>query len=155
LKRSYPPRSRQGVSRILEAVIAAALLLVTFSAAIMMNRSSEVKVLQESGDLDRLGYNVLSTIVESDAIDNSQSFLQVNTILQANLPSSIYYNLTIYNCTNANGVISFKPDPTYRNITNTATFFNAAEISSTSTIYTSPNGLIRKLVLELARAGQL
>ncbi len=149
------PRSRQGISRILEAVIAAAILLVTFSVAIMMTRTSQVKVLQESGDLDRLGYDVLSTVVESGSLNNAQPTLQVNTIMQANLPSAIYYNLTVYNCTNVNGLISFKPDPNYRNITNAATFLNAAEVSSTSTIYTSPDGLIRKLVLELARAGQL
>lgn len=153
---SKPPRNRQGQARILEAVIAAAILLITFSVASIMAQSSDVKILQESGDLDRLGYNVLTTIVESGAIDNNLSYLQVNTILQANLPQTIYYNLTIFNCTtNVNGIISLKADPIYKNITNTASFFNAAEISSNSLIYTSPKGQIHKLVLELARAGQL
>lgn len=151
-----PHRNRQAVSRILEAVIAAVVLLLTFSAAAVMIQSSGTRVLQEGGDLDRLGYNVLSIIVESGVVDEPQANLEISTILRTNLPPTIYYNFTVFNCIQASGIIKIQADLKYNNIVNTsnpATFTNSSQVSSTSTVYTSPNGQIRQLVLQLTRAG--
>jgi hypothetical protein len=149
-----PPRSRRGQSRILEAVIAAVVIFITFSVASFMIQANDVKVLQEGGDLDRLGYNVLSTIVESGVIDTPntpQRNIIIATALQANLPSAIYYNFTIYDCTNtANGIIQLGVET---NVKNVLSFANSTQVSSASTMYTNRNGLIRQLILVLARAG--
>ena len=141
--------NRDGQARILEAIIAAVMLLITFSVASIMIQSSDVKVAQETGDLDRLGYNVLSTIAESGVIDATQTNVSVTTELQANLPQSIYYNFTILNWNSS--LNRLQP---YLSVSNTASFANATQISSTSTMYTSPNGQIHQLVLQLARAGE-
>lgn len=146
-----PPRSRRGQSRILEAVIAAVVILIAFSVATFMIQANDVKVLQEAGDLNRLGYNVLNTIVESGIIDTPQKNIIIATTLQANLPSAIYYNFTVYNCTNtSNGIIQLKLE---MNVNNTSSFANSNEVSSTSAMYTNGNGVIRQLILMLARAG--
>lgn len=146
---TQPRKGQKGQVRILEAVIAAVILLLTFSVASIMVQSSNVKVVQEKGDLDRLGYNVLSIIAESGGIDSSQTNLTITTTLQANLPPSIYYSFTILNWSTASN--SLVP---YLTVSNTASFINATEISSTSTMYTSSNGQIRQLLLQLARAGE-
>lgn len=153
-----PQRNRQAVSRILEAIIAAVVLLLTFSAAAVMLQTSGTRELQEGGDLNRLGYNVLSIIVESGAVDKTQANLEINTILRTNLPPTIYYNFTVLNCIQTNGIVTIQADlsPKYKNIANAndpATFTNSSQVSSTSTMYTSPDGQIRELVLKLARAG--
>jgi len=154
-----PKRSRQGVSRILEAVIAAVILLATFSASAVMIQSSNIKVLQERGDLDRLAYNVLNTVIESGVIDKPQTDpTTVKNILLANLPSTIYYNFTVFNCVSTpTGMISVQPDPILNNINNLsypASFASASEISSVSTMFTSLSGQTRQLRLQLARAGE-
>ena len=152
-----PPRNRQGISRILEAVIAATILLLTFSAAAVMIQSQDVQILQEGGDLDRLGYNVLTTIIESKIIDNPQTNSNLKTIIQSNIPSTIYYKFTTFNCINQpDGTIKLEINPNHSDITNTNspdTFTNLRQISSTSTTYTSTNGQIYKLVFQLTRAG--
>jgi hypothetical protein len=147
-------KNRKGISRILEAVIASVILLMTYSAAAVMIRSADVQVIQESGDLDRLGYNVLSTIIESGAIHNPTT---LKLALQANLPPTIYFNFTILNCINdPNGAIYIQPDNNYGKITNTnddTAFVETRQVSSTSTIFTAPNGQIKQLILQLTRAG--
>jgi len=150
-----PPKSRRGQSRILEAVIAAVVIFIAFSVATFMIQANDIKVLQEGGDLDRLGYNVLNTIVESGVIDTPnapQRNIIIATALQANLPSAIYYNFTIYDCINTpNGIIQLGVET---NVNNVLSFANSNQVSSASTMYTNRNGSIRQLILVLARAGE-
>jgi len=157
-------RSRRGQSRILEAVIAAVIIFIVFSVSLYLIRASDVQVQQQRADLDRLGYNVLHTLVESGSIDQTleqytgdagwigETYLKSS--IQNALPPSMYFNLTIYKCTGSLTGAWFDPSSTHA-VTNApdGAFSQALEVSSTSLTYTSKNGNIYYLVLVLARAG--
>jgi len=157
-------KSSSGQSRILEAVIAAVIIFIVFSVSLYLIRASDVRVQQERADLDRLGYNVLHTLVESGAIDETlespaglaQPYigeLYLKQSVQNALPPSIYFNLTIYKCTGSLTGAWFESDP--HSVTNApdGAFANALEVSSTPLTYTSKSGNIYYLVLVLTRAG--
>ena len=153
-----PSKSRRGQARILEAVVAAMIIFIVFSGATFLIRSSDVKVAQEKGDLDRLGYNVLSQIVENKVLENTlerniNPSVNLTAFLQRSLPSSTFFNLAIskYNSTESWG----RFDPPKVNANNTLdqnVFTNSLEVSSTQVLYTSENGNIYSLVLVLTRA---
>jgi len=151
--------SKRAQSRILEAVIAAAIIFIVFAASLFLISVSNVRVLQERADLDRLGYNTLHRLVESGTIESTiERRLQadlVRTITQKFLPPEIYFSLKIFICLDQGSWIKLEPHPSYPLISNTPeeTFANSMETSSTSMIYTSKTGNIYQLVLVLAKAG--
>lgn len=152
------PGSRRGQSRILEAVVAAAIIFMVFSVSSFLLRASDVRVLQERGDLDRLGYNVLQRLLESGAFGeimgryDSQpelAELHLKDALQRALPKSIYFNMTIAQC---DGLTLTTLPINPRNIHGESAS-NQLEVSSTSLIYTSRDGRIYLLTLILMREG--
>jgi hypothetical protein len=153
-------KARRGQSRILEAVIAAVVIFVVFSVSIYLLQPS-VQVLNEKSDLDRLGYNVLHTLVESETIektlelDSLSAAPYLKTVIQRSLPSAIYFNLTIFNCTETviSPAIELKLLSLDINNTSADSFTKSIEVSSTNIIYTSKQGNIYYLVLMLARPG--
>jgi len=152
-------RARKGQSRILEAVIAAVIIFIVFSVSMFFIRASDVKVLQERADLDRLGYNVLHGLVESGTIEATiEKFgsgfgeVYLKTVVQSSLPSTTYFNLTIFNCVDKGSWVELKPLISVSNAS-VDSFANSLEVSSTNMIYTSKKGNIYHLVLVLARAG--
>lgn len=156
-----PQKTRRGQSRILEAVIAASIIFIVLSASMFLIRPSDVKVSQERADLDRLGYNVLHRLVESGTIEETLELYgpgfredHMRTAVQRMLPSSIYFNLTVFNCTEdkKNGLIRLEPLPSISNAP-PGLFSEPLEVSSTSIMYTSKNGNIYHLILVLARSG--
>jgi len=152
-------RSRKGQSRILEAVIAAVIIFIVFSVSLYFIRASNITVLQERADLDRLGYNTLHRLVESGTIEATiekridAAF--VKTIIEKSLPSATYFNLTIFICSDQGSWVVLEPHPSYPLISNAPedAFVKSMEVSSTNMIYTSKRGGIYQLVLILARAG--
>jgi hypothetical protein len=162
-------KARSGQSRILEAVIAAAIIFIVFSASMFLIRASDVKILQERADLDRLGYNVLHRLVESGIIEKTleswpsgSGFAEaiLKTAVQRSLPSKIYFNLEIFNCTERvsaenpeDKIVRLEPLPYDVSNAPPELFAKSLEVSSTSLIYTSKRGNIYHLVLVLARAG--
>jgi hypothetical protein len=150
-------RSGRGQSRILEAVVAAAIIFIVFSVSSYLVRASEVRVLQERADLDRLGYNVLHRLVESGAYEEIQGRaasqqeleLLLKDALQRALPTSVYFNLTIYRCEG----LELTPLPINPSNMPAESTPKTLERSSTSTIYTSRDGTIYLLILTLTREG--
>jgi hypothetical protein len=58
-----------GYAKILETIVAAAIIFIVFAASSFFVNSSQIKAVQERTDLDRLGYNVLSRLTESGVIE--------------------------------------------------------------------------------------
>jgi hypothetical protein len=149
-----------GFSRILEAVIAAVILFTVFSVATFLIQTSDVKRVQERADLDRTGYNVVTSLVESGAIESieTNSILDVTnylrTIIQGSLSPTIYFSSSISNCTE-NGPYVAMQLVEGRDVTNCPLelFVNSAEVSSTNLVYTSKSGNVYEIVLLLTRAG--
>jgi len=147
-------RARKGQSRILEAAIAAVIIFIVFSVSMFLIRTSDIRVLQERADLDRLGYNVLHRLVESGTIEEILENLNLlKTVVQQSLPSTTYFNLTVFKCTGSLAGPPFEPDPLSVSNAPSGSFANSLEVSSTNMIYTSKKGNIYHLVLVLARAG--
>jgi len=98
---------RRGQSRVMEAVLAAVIIFIVFSTSMFLMSSSRLWVLQERGDLDRLGYNLLHRLCESQVIEetvekyNRSSWLyemHLKTAIQRFLPPMTYFELTISSC---------------------------------------------------------
>lgn len=139
-----------GQARILEAVIAAILMFITFSAAFFMLFSSERVFKQEAVDLNRLAHNILHRLAESDVIDEALKDGEADagklmSAIQSLLPQNIYFNMTISGG-DLSQPISVSNAP--QNI-----FEESGEVASASIIYTSKRGLIYWLTLKLTRAG--
>jgi hypothetical protein len=145
-----------GYAKILETIVAAAIIFIVFAASSFFVNSSQIKAVQERTDLDRLGYNVLSRLTESGVIEATidkepSSNFQLKAYLQHSLPSSIFFNLII---------MKWSPDqkgweslPSLNN-TDSSSFSSSLEVSSTPMIYTSESGNTYSLVLNLANAGE-
>lgn len=154
-------RSSRGQSRILEAVIAAVIIFLVFSVAAFLIRASDVKVLQERADLDRLGYNVLSGMIESEIIEtvmengSSSTVIELKTFVQRSLPLATCFNLTVsrFEASSQTGWVDQTLVLSLSNSESTA-FIDTMEVSSTPTVYTSKSGNIYYVVLVLARAGE-
>lgn len=149
-------KCRCGQSRILEAVIGAIIIFIVFSVATFLIRASDVRVLQERGDLDRLGYNVLSRMVDSGTIESLIEIPRwdevLRTTIQKFLPSTLLYNLTIFDCVQHSDFVTLEHRTSVSNVQPDA-FLSSKEVSSTSIVYTSKRGNIYCLVLLLTRAG--
>ena len=122
-----------------------------------MLQSSDISRIQERGDLDRLGYNVLSSVIESGTIEltierEELYELELKTFIQRLLPASTLYNFSIYNYTLSENWTEKEEVITLTNM-NDETSMDFYEVSSTSTILTSRKGNIYAMILALARAG--
>lgn len=156
-------KARRGQSRILEAVIAAVIIFLVFSVSLFLVKYSDVKVLQERADLDRLGYNVLHELsearvieetIENNNLENPEG--PIKALLQQLLPFATYFNLTVYEAfDNAEGEVLVPPKVAVT-VSNAASdvFTNSLEVSSTSTVYTSRKGNIYFISLILVRGGE-
>ena len=155
-------KARNGQARILEAVIASIIIFLAFSAAFYFIYSSENIFAQETIDLNRLAHNVLHQIAESNVIEetleedpqNNQTRLEI--VLRELLLSNIYFNLTIFNCTDNPFQLYDYDNPLQPiSISNAPAevFTEPGEVASASILYTSKRGNIYYLVLELTRAG--
>ncbi|MEM1998030.1 MAG: hypothetical protein QXS05_07715 [Candidatus Bathyarchaeia archaeon] len=150
--------SRLGQVRIIEAVIAAILMFIAFTAAFFMLFSSEKFFKQETVDLNRLAYNVLHRLAESGvieiAVNEGQSAVLANA-LQSLLPQNVYYNLTIYERdSSGQGWIPVNlGGKSYVSNASGEVFERSSEVASASITYTSKNGEIYYLSLVLTRAG--
>ena len=160
-------KARNGQARILEAVIASIVIFLAFSAAFYFIYSSENIFAQETIDLNRLAHNVLHQIAESNVIEEileedpqNESAIRLEIVLRELLPSNIYFNLTIFNCTdNPFQLYDYDnplPSISISNALDDApaeVFAESGEVASASILYTSKRGNIYYLVLELTRAG--
>lgn len=129
----------KGQVRMFEAVIAAIIIFSVFSASIFLMYPSRTWVLHEMEDLDRLSYNVLHSLIETDAIEsvltenNGNAASRLKMLIEETISSSIYYNLTIFRCEDNTEIVS---------VSNVSAdeFNQLPEKSSTAAIYTSRNG---------------
>lgn len=131
----------KGQVRMFEAVIAAIIIFSVFSASIFLMYPSRTWVLHEKEDLDRLGYNVLHSLIETDAMESvltessGNAAYRLKMLIEEAISPSIYYNLTIFRCENN----LEEPIVSVSNISPNK-FGKLPEKSSTKAIYTSRSG---------------
>jgi hypothetical protein len=135
----------KGQVRMFEAVIAAIIIFSVFSASIFLMYPSRTWVLHEKEDLDRLGYNILHSLIETDAIESvltesgGNAAYKLKMLIEEIISPSIYYNLTIFKCEYNGGVVTLRSNFNVSNISPDE-FGRLPEKSSTMAIYTSRSG---------------
>ena len=132
---------------------AAVLIFVVFSTSSVLINNSQVTATQSRTDLDSMGYNVLSRIVESHTIEttvesNPVQLTELKSFVQNALPSSVFFNLTVTNRSNLNQLNTLSVANA-----DASSFANIADVSSTPMMYTSASGQIYSLILTLAETG--
>jgi hypothetical protein len=159
LSRTRPKsRANLGNTRIVETVVAAAIIMIVFAASTFFITSPQINAVQEKTDLDKLGYNVLNRLAESGTIEATienvqaprDAIIPLRAYLHNSLPISIFFNFTVMNWSpeQKNWVNLLPP------IDSGGSFSTSLEISSTPIIYTSKTGNIYYLILVLANAGE-
>ncbi|MGQ9514316.1 MAG: hypothetical protein ACUVTL_04620 [Thermoproteota archaeon] len=153
-------RSRRGQLRVIEATIAAIMIFFSFLTASYFTRSPRSWTLSRGEDLTRMGYNVLHSLAVTDVLDNTIASgkqgweQQLNFILEALLPSTVLYNLTVYKVLSKSDgwQTEYKTFNTIK-ITNTESdeaFIKSPEVVSISYLFTSRQGDAYSLVLQIS-----
>lgn len=152
-------RANAGVARILEAIVAATIIFIAFTAASFFISDSKTAVAQDRTDLDRIGYNTLSKLTESGAIEATveqtpPATIELKAFIQNSLPTSMIFNLTVTRCNQqGTGWVALGTPTSISNIADDSMSESMA-VSSTPMMYTSKSGSIYYLVLMLATPGQ-
>lgn len=146
--------SKLGQVRVIEAVVASIIMLIMFTAAFYMLFSSEKFFKQEVVDLNRLAYNVLHHLLESNVVEEAVSEegavneLKLMNVVESLIPQNVLFNLTIWEheVNRWNLIASIHNTPL-------EVFERASEIASAGVTYTSRSGKILYLNLILVRTG--
>lgn len=156
--------NRRGFSRILEVVIAAVIIFISFAVATFLVQTSDVRILQERTELDRLGYNVLNSLANSrtiEVLENDSAYenwtimdkeTYLKTTIQSYLPITVYFNLTISKYVDKAIFVQFEQFTSATNMP-VDQAKTSTEVSATEMPYTSKNGNVYCTVLLLIRAG--
>lgn len=152
-------RAKKAQARLTESLLAVGLILITFTTSIYIMSSSRLWTIYEKADLDRLGYNLLSYLLEAGVIDNLNdpgAKEELKFFVERNLPPMTFYNLTVYRCKNgSNGAIDMEVWLSISNVPeqySSDAFKASVEVSSSSALYTSKKSNIHFLILVLARS---
>jgi hypothetical protein len=173
--RSY----RRGIARLLEVIMASAILVTSLSVSYFYLVSANPISLRGQSDLNKMGYDLMETLSSQGGFDTSivnsagqpvnkywESRLQV--IMTNLMPVGIMYNLTVYEVVNSAGAPLIAPTGTsvaqlseINNVTITnaqaSSFLTAGTTAQITYLYTTaifPNGnyFILVFTLQLAAA---
>ena len=154
-------RARRGQFRILEAVISAMIIFVALAAISQFTRMPRLIMTGRSGSLRAIAFNTLYSLADTGILESTVGIgspdweRNLKIVLDTLLPSTVYYNLTVYTFNNT-------AQPTYHAIYNKGVisnsflqtaFTNTPEISTATFIYVAHNTKIYLLRLQLAEGG--
>lgn len=139
----------KGQMRIIEALLASFVILfaITFINIFAVTPSSPA---YETGDLEKIGYNVLHDLDEEKLLGrfvNNQEWANLTLALMVSLPTDVYFNLTVYDL---NGVVVNTEPISYGT---SQTFASAGFVASVTYVVTGyqANYNPRILILQLVR----
>jgi len=156
-------RDRRGQFRAVEATVAAFIIFFSFIAANYLIRNSRAWTVSRSEDLSMLGYNLLHSLdvtgVLNGTVSSGRSGWErgLDFAIETFLPSTAYYNLTVYkadlNEVTTSGVADLEPWNSLK-ITNTDpdTFARSPEVISIQYLFTSSKGEVFLLVLQISES---
>lgn len=150
----------RGQMRVVEALLASGIIAAAMIAMMNLTRTPDPYSTKSRNELTRYCYDLLMNLAEEEVFDkvifNSTGVQPrweglMKNVLNALLPASILYNMTVYNMTWAGDV--FRPVPLGVNITNVSPYeFRLAEMATGADItYTTRSRWVLKIHLELAR----
>jgi hypothetical protein len=170
-------RKRRGFSLMIEAVFVSLLVVLSFAISYYFLTPSNPRLFRSQADMSQYAYNVLTVISSSGGFDYSIVFMkggvpvlasnweqQVKDTLVSSLPPSMIFNLTVYDSPPATSKIGIPsplrlancnpctPKPLVVPITNAAplAFLRAAQVTSITFIYTTPQLVVLDFNLQVA-----
>lgn len=164
----------KGISRIIESVVAALLILAAFSISSYLTLPPNTPHQRSSEDLTKFGYNLLSSLAVNDGFDklifDSNGNLkegweqQLKVVINSLIPQNIIFNITVYNATlNELGFVELKElnTKTISNAVdesdkaNEAVFLKAGENAQVSYVYTTKWMKVIVVEMKLALLGSV
>jgi len=175
-------RNRRGIARLVEVIMASALLVASLSVSYFYLVAANPITLRGQSDLDRIGYDLLGTLSSQGGFDTSivnsagapVAYFEngLTVTLGSVLPVGILFNLTVYEAVNSTGapltvatglstaqllVLNSVSDPAGGLITNaqSSAFLHAGVTAQITYLYTTkifPNGNFFILVFMLQLA---
>ncbi|MGB9727768.1 MAG: hypothetical protein ACPLZF_05100 [Nitrososphaeria archaeon] len=164
----------KGISRIIESVVAALLILAAFSISSYLTLPPNTPHQRSSEDLTKFGYNLLSSLAVNDGFDklifDSNGNLkdgweqQLKVVINSLIPQNIVFNITVYNATlNELGFVELKElnTKTISNAVdefgkaNEAVFLKAGENAQVSYVYTTKWMKVIVVEMKLALLGSV
>lgn len=150
----------RGQMRVVEALLASGIIAAAMITMINLTRTPDPYSTKSRNELTRYCYDFLMSLAKEEVFDNvifdSNKVRDeweglMKNMLNALLPASILYNMTVYNMTWTGDV--FRPVPLGINITNVSPYeFRLAEMATSADItYTTRSRWVLKIHLELAR----
>jgi hypothetical protein len=154
-------RARKGQFRIVEAAISAMIIFVALAAVSQFTRMPRLIMTGRSESLRATAYNTLYRLADTGILDgtlgvgNPDWERNLKIVLDTLLPSTVYYNLTVY-------IFNNTAQPTYyaafnkgiiSNSASQTAFTNTPEISTATYLYVAQNAKIYLLRLQLAEGG--
>lgn len=164
--------NKKGISRIIEAVVSALLILAAFSISYFLTLPPNTPHQRASEDLKKFGYNLISSIAANQGFDNlifdSKGAVkegweqQFKVVINSLIPHNIIFNISVYNATLNNlgfvelvplndGIISNAVDEFGK--VNEAVFLKAGENVQVSYVYTTRWMKVIVIEMKLALLG--
>ena len=154
-------RGRTGQIRIIEAALAAMIMLFAIVATNQFVRNPRLIMTGRSGTLRSIAYNTLYRLADLGILGNTLSKggenweLDIKIVLATLLPSTVYYNLTVYafpDPANPSAYVAYNRLP-ISNSQSPLAFTQTPEVSSATYLYVTTNSRIYILRLQIAEGG--
>ena len=154
--------------RILEAMLAALVLMITITIAMNMMKAPSPLSSKGKNELTQFGYDFLIKLTDAQLLDEvmfergtmRQGWEErMKVLINSMIPANLFYNMTIYNTTYVEHFDFGDPVLVKINtvqITNTgsASFTEGLEVASADAIYTTQNFRVLRIHLDLVNVGQ-
>lgn len=107
-------RSRGGQIRIIEAILSAAIIVVSITIGIGLMKTPSPLSSRRTEDVSRFAYSLLFSLAEAETFDRvmyaNGSLVpnweeQMKVMIGSLLPSNMFFNMTVYNCTVNYGLV--------------------------------------------------
>lgn len=154
--------SREGQMRVIEAIIATAILAIAMMAAMNVTRSPNPYLSKTRNELVRYCYDFLLRLAESESFDKIVFFNGslrhgweglMRVTLNSLLPAGSLYNMTVYNVTYTGDSVQQEilNGDIITNSASPANFASAKEVAAADVTYTTRRFWILRIHLEITR----
>jgi hypothetical protein len=159
MKASVARQRRMGQFRIIEAAVAAIIIFVTIAAVNQFTRNPRLIMTGRSASLRSLAYNILYRLADTTILENTvgkgssgwENDLKI--VLDTLLPSTVYFNLTVYAFQTETSSFVIYNRKAISNCRSQDAFEQTPEISSATFLYVARNSKMYVLRLQLAEGG--
>jgi hypothetical protein len=155
-------RDRAGQVRIIEAALAAIIMLAALTTVNQFIRNPRLIMASRSGPLRSIAYNALYRLDDTGVLDNTLGKGEVNwesdikIVLATLLPSTVYYNLTVYafpDPANPSAYVAYNRLQISNSANSTFAFTNTPEVSTATYLYVTGALKIYLLRMQIAEGG--